>query len=114
MRRQVVGRWSAAAADRMCSGALQPAAKRVCPSVRGMFRVMEDSDPTGYKSRSGMAARKSAGIQTLDLPKRPPDLMPLDFAFWANLNTRVRGREKDWPASETETRAQCLAWLRRA
>ncbi|CAK0810004.1 unnamed protein product [Prorocentrum cordatum] len=113
MWHQVVGRWNAAAAGRMYSGALQPALKRAYPSVRGKFRVMEDNDPTGYKSRSGMAAKKSAGIQTLDLPKRSPDLMPLDFAFWANLNKRMRGQEKDWPASKTETRAQYLARLRR-
>ncbi|CAK0866119.1 unnamed protein product [Prorocentrum cordatum] len=113
MWHQVVGRWNAAAAGRMYSGALQPALKRAYPSVRGKFRVMEDNDPTGYKSRSGMAAKKSAGIQTLDLPKRSPDLMPLDFAYWANLNKRMRGQEKDWPASKTETRAQYLARLRR-
>ncbi|CAK0792892.1 unnamed protein product [Prorocentrum cordatum] len=114
MWHQVVGSWNVAAAERMCSGAPQPALERACPSVRGKFRAMEDNDPTGYKSRSGMAAKKSAGIQTLDLPKRPPDLMPLDFAFWANLNKRMGGQEKDWPASKTETRAQYLARLRRA
>ncbi|CAK0839414.1 unnamed protein product, partial [Prorocentrum cordatum] len=53
---------------------------RACPSVRGKFRVVEVNDPAGNKSRLGMAAKKSAGIQTLDLPKRPLDLMPLDFA----------------------------------
>ncbi|CAK0821820.1 unnamed protein product, partial [Prorocentrum cordatum] len=113
MRHQVVGRWSAAAARRMHTGALQPALKRAYPSARGKFSAMEDNDPTGYKSRSGMAARKSAGTQTLDLPKRPPDLMPLDFAPRAHLNKRMRRQEKDWPANKTETRAQHLAQLRR-
>ena len=169
MWHQVDGRWNAEAAERMYSGPLRAALKKTYPQVRGKFRVMEDNDPTGYKSRKGMAApcrtrpvdsrrarsvdfrcarsrvadatscaictidppaqvwprgaigrgptaeaaKKAAGISTLDLPKRSPDLMPLDFSFWKNLNTRMRAQEKDWPDSKKETRAQYLARLRR-
>ena len=34
------------------------------------WKVLEDNDPTGYKSSKGMAAKAAAGIETLDLPKR--------------------------------------------
>ena len=50
---------------------------------------MEDNDPAGYKSSKGMAAKAAAGIETLDLPKRSPDLNPLDFSFWAAANQKM-------------------------
>ena len=65
------------------------------------------------RTSSAEAAKKSAGISTLDLPKRSPDLMPLDFAFWKYLNMRMRKQEKDWHDTRKETRAQYLARLRR-
>ena len=39
--------------------------------------------------------------------------MPLDFAFWKDLNKRMRVQERDWPDSKRETRSQYLARLRR-
>ena len=54
MWHQVDGRWNGEAAARMYSGPLRTALQKAYPSVRGKFRIMEDNDPTGYKSRSGM------------------------------------------------------------
>ena len=74
---------------------------------------MTSAATQGYKSRAGIKAKADAGITTLDLPKRSPDLNPLDFAFWAHLNKRMRKTEADWPVSRKETRAQYIARLRR-
>ena len=78
-----VGKWNGAAAERMYSGPLRQALEKGYPNARGCWRVMEDNDPTGYKSSKGMAAKAATGIATLDLPKRSPDLNSLDFSLWA-------------------------------
>ena len=87
------------------AGSADPRCRSILESRRP-----SSSDRTGP---SAEAAKKSAGIHTLDLPKRSPDLMPLDFAFWKNLNKRMRVQERDWPDSKRETRSQYLARLRR-
>ena len=109
----VEGRWNADAAEKMYKGPLRAALQKAYPDVRGPWRVLEDNDPTGYKSKRGLAAKAEVGIQTLDLPRRSPDLNPLDFSFWAQLNKRMRAQEKSWHSSRRETRAQYLARLRK-
>ena len=109
----VPGRWNGAEAARMYSGPLKTALRRAFRGVKGSWRVLEDNDPTGYKSSKGLEAKAAHGIQTLDLPRRSPDLNPLDFAFWADLNRRMRAAERTWPVSRRETRAQYVERLRR-
>ena len=55
MWHQVDGRWNAEAAERMYSGPLRAALKEAFPAAKGKFRVLEDRDPAGYKSRRGTA-----------------------------------------------------------
>ena len=86
----IPGKWSGKAAAEMYAGPLRRALEREeYPHVRGCWRVLEDNDPAGYKSSKGMAAKAAAGIETLDLPKRSPDLNPLDFSFWAAANQKM-------------------------
>ncbi|CAK0848329.1 unnamed protein product, partial [Prorocentrum cordatum] len=73
-----------------------------------------DNDPTGYKNSEGLEAKTAHVIQTLDLPRRWPDLNPLDFAFWADLNRRMRDAERARPAPRREARAECVERFRRA
>eukprot|EP00973_Karenia_brevis_P027118 3740784-Karenia_brevis.AAC.1 len=66
---------------------------------------MEDNDPSGYKSHSAEAKKASLHITPICLPPRSPDLNPLDFSVWAEINKRMRRQEKSWPPSKRETRA---------
>lgn len=108
------GRWNAEAAAKMYLGPLQRCLAKEYPDVRGPWRVMEDNDPSGYKSSKGMDAKAAAGIVTLDLPKRSPDLNPLDFSFWAAVNKKMRQAESRLPAAKRETRKAYKARLRRS
>ena len=110
---EIKGRWNGAAAANMYAGPLKTALQKAWPNVRGPFRVLEDNDPTGYKSGKGMEAKRKSGIRTLDLPHRSPDLNPLDFNLWAEVNKRMRKQEKNWPKTKTETRGAYVARLRR-
>ena len=74
---------------------------------------MEDNDPSGYKSKKGIAAKESNKIDVLEMPKRSPDLMPLDYGFWAEVNKRMRKREQSFGRNFRETRAAYLTRLRR-
>ena len=114
MWHEVKGRWNGAAAAKMYAGPLRRALEKAHPTVRGSWRVLEDNDPTGYKSGRAEAAKKEVGIQSFNLPKRSPDLNPLDFSLWAEVNKRMRAKEQDWPKSKKESRKEYLARLRRA
>ena len=74
---------------------------------------MEDNDPAGYKSRKAVRAKDDIGIAPLSLPPRSPDLNPLDYCVWAEINRRMRKQESSWSASKTESRAQYVCRLRR-
>ena len=99
MLHEVKGRWNGAAAEKMYKGPLRCALEKAYPSVRGPWRVLEDSDPTGYKSCRGKAGKADVGIEAFALPKCSPDLNSLDFSFWAEVNKRMRQQEKNWPKS---------------
>ena len=77
------------------------------------YSVLEDSDPTGYKSKRAEKAKAASRITPFCLPPRSPDLNPLDFSLWAEVNKRMRRQERRWSAGKRETRAVFLARLRR-
>ena len=97
------GKWTGAAAARMYSGPLLTALRRAYPNHKGKFTVIEDNDPTGYKSGAAMTAKRAVGIKTDDLPKRSPDLNVLDYSLWKAANKRMRAAEKKFPHNKKET-----------
>ena len=104
--------WNGEVAREMYSGPMLAALRRAYPAKR-TFRVLEDNDPAGFKSKKGEAAKKEAKIEVFDIPKRSPQLNICDYALWAEINRRMRGQEKEWPEGKKETRKAYLARLRR-
>ena len=96
----------------MYSGPLKRALGVAYPNKKKHV-VLEDNDPTGFKSSKGTAAKIDAKIDILAIPKRSPDLNVLNYAIWKEVNRRLRNPEKSWPQNTTETRAQYQARLRR-
>ena len=86
--------------------------KKTWPGKR-KWTVLEDNDPTGFKSNKGEEAKDNAGIYVFKIPKRSPDLSVLDYAVWREINKRMRRQEKSWPKSKRETRDQYGTRLRR-
>ena len=80
---------------------------------RATWKVLEDNDPSGYKSGAGKDAKAKARIITNDLPKRGPDLNVLDYSLWAYINTKMREQEKAFPANKKESVKQFKERLRR-
>ena len=96
------GPWSAKAASLMYTKHLAPALRKAYPGKK-RFIVMEDNDPAGYKSKSALAAKSSVGIETMDLPKRSPDLNVLDYCLWHEINVRMRAQESSFSPAFRES-----------
>ena len=113
MWHEVKGRWNGAAAAKMYAGPLRRALEKAHPTVRGSWRVLEDNDPTGYKSSKGVAANRSVRIHTDSLPRRIPDLNVLDYSLWHEINQRMRAEEKSFAKGKKESPDEYKARLRR-
>ena len=77
------------------------------------WTILEDNDPTGFRSKAGLAAKRLAKINVLQIPKRSPDLSVMDYAIWKQITRRMRLQERRFKKSKRETRAQFLARLSR-
>ena len=105
-------RWNGAAAKAMYTGPLAKALKKAYPT-KSKFIVLEDNDPSGFKSSKGVAGKIAAKIHTFEIPRRSPDLNVLDYAIWKEINRRMRLQEQKWPRGKREARGQYLTRLRR-
>ena len=110
---EIKGRWNGQAAADFYKGPMLQVLKRTWPRRRS-FLVLEDNDPSGFKSRKGVAAKLQAKVQILEIPKRSPDLNICDYALWKQVTRTMRKQERRWPTSRRETRAQYVARLARA
>jgi hypothetical protein len=80
---------------------------------RRSWNVLEDNDPSGFKSAAGRAGKAEAKIVPFEIPKRSPDLSVCDYFLWPEINRRMRQTEQSWGAARRETRAEYLKRLRR-
>ena len=109
----VHGKWNAKAAAEMYKHALAPALKKAYPKHKGPFTIIEDNDPTGYKSKLGIAAKKDARIIVDCLPKRSSDLNVLDYSLWHEINVRLRQQERSFRKTKRETKEEFKERLRK-
>ncbi|CAJ1406203.1 unnamed protein product [Effrenium voratum] len=108
----VEGHWNAAEACRMYARSLGPALRRASPEL-DRFVVLEDNDPSGYKSRAARDTKVEQRISVLEIPKRSPDVNPLDYGFWAHVNERLRVQESRFGVNFRESRDHFVRRLRR-
>ena len=50
---------------------------------------MEGSDPTGYKSNKAKRAKRDLKLPRVEFPRHSPDLHPLDFFVWCEVERRM-------------------------
>ena len=94
-------------------GPIHQALVRQWPTRRA-WTVLEDNDPTGFKSRKGEIAKQHSHIRIFTIPRRSPDLNVCDYALWKQINRTMRRQEKDFPRTKRETRIAYIARLRKA
>jgi hypothetical protein len=105
-------KWCSQVAADMYAGPIRKALQREFPGRRS-WTVLEDNDPSGFRSRAGLAAKEAAKIVSFEIPKRSPDLNVCDYALWAEVNRRMRCQEKRMAPNKRETRSAFKARLRR-
>ena len=91
-------RWGGDVAEGVYRNVLAPALKRHRGEKR-RYILLEDNDPTGFKASIAMAAKAAMKIQPIAFPTYSPDLNPLDYALWQEVENRM-GRQQA-PAGET-------------
>ena len=96
----------------MYKGPIKKALQDAFPG-RAKYRILEDNDPTGFRSKAGLTAKKEAKIEVFSIPKRSPQLSVCDYFLWAEINKRMRATEKSWPEARVETRNAYLRRLKR-
>ena len=106
-------RWNGIAAASMYTSLASSLERERERPTKRRFCILEDNDPTGFKSKRGVAAKRAARLDVLEIPRRSPDLSVMDYAIWSEINRRMRRQERKWAASKRETRAQFAARLRR-
>ena len=80
--------WNGAAAATLYRGAIIKALKKA-RGTKGTYTVFEDNDPSGYKSSVALAAKKELHIDAFPMPPYSPDLNPLDFGIWDEIESRM-------------------------
>ena len=97
------GTWNSHEAARLYKGAVLKALQRAYPH-RHQYIVLEDNDPTGFRSKLGLKAKEEARIETFQIPKRSPQLNVCDDFVWKEVDQRMGATERKWPVNKKETR----------
>ena len=106
-------RWSGSKAAQLYKGPVVKGLTGEWPRKRS-FQVLEDNDPTGYKSKLAIAAKQKCRLRVLALPKRSPDLNVMDYAIWKAINRKMRAQERRMKRSTRESRNDYIKRLARA
>ncbi len=106
------GQWCGRAAADVHSDPMRDALRRAFPEKRS-FKLLEDNDPVGNRSRAGLAAKRQCRFSTLDIPKRSPNLNVMDYFLWSEVEKRLRRQERSWVDGRKETRADFIRRLKR-
>ena len=75
--------------------------------------MLEDNDPTGYRSKLGVQAKIDSKIDVFEIPKRSPQLNLCDYWLWKAVNKKMREKERAWSADKREDRDAYLRRLKR-
>ena len=112
MWEQVKGMWTGAAAAGVYKNNLKKALDAAHPD-KTSHCILEDNDPTGWKSKKGVAAKKDAKLKVFEIPPRSPDLNPCDYGLWKEVDKRMRKQEKNFAKDKKETRKKFAERLAR-
>ena len=100
--------WSGKTAVDLYQGAVIKTLRRCCGRKK-KYVIVEDNDPTGYKSKPAILAKRKLGIHPIQWPTYSPELMPLDYFLWKDIERRM----DVGTTPRAETRAAFLKRLQR-
>jgi hypothetical protein len=53
------------------------------------YIMVEDNDPVGYKSGKAVSAKGALNITAIQFPRYSPDLNPMDYFLWQEVEKRM-------------------------
>ena len=86
------GTWSGKAAEGVYKNVLAVALKRYRGEKR-RYDIIEDNDPTGFKSAIAVKAKKEVKIKPMEFPTYSPDLNPCDYSLWEEVENRMAAQK---------------------
>ena len=114
--RYVVGNWNSSQAVAMYTE-LEKTLAKVMPARAATpgnrWTVLEDNDPTGYKSSAARKIKKELRMDVLALPPRSPDMNTLDYYGWHAVNVRMREKEGSFAVDRRESEDEFKKRLRK-
>ena len=99
------GRWNGQLAADTYEGPIYRALLRNRGEKR-KYKVLEDNDPTGYKSHKAVAAKANLGVEAMTFPRYSPDLNPLDYFLWHEVEERMAKNSPGGRESVADYKAQ--------
>ena len=106
-------RWSGAAAVNLYKGPIVKALRKHRGN-KPVYHIVEDNDPTGYRSGVAVAAKAELGICPMEYPRYSPDLNPLDFFVWNEVARRMNKEAIDKGLKREPTEAYKIRLRRTA
>ena len=85
-------RWNGQVVADLYAGPIADALRKARGDKR-QYLVLEDNDPTGYKSGKAVAAKERLHIKAMMFPRYSPDLNPLDYSLWHEIERRMVQRK---------------------
>ena len=76
--------------------------------------VFRDNDPKGFASNIGKNAEIDNDVPVVSLPRRSPNVMPLDYTFHRSIGQHLKNETLDWPVHKSETPEEFTERLLRA
>ena len=90
-------KWNSSIAAECYRGPIAKALRRA-HGDKTSYKILEDNDPQGYKTKKGSDAKKEVGIKPIEFPKYSPDLNPMDYFVWDEVQSRM---DKNAPKRES-------------
>ena len=109
---EIKGAWTGAKAAELYAGPVKNALIAANPRKR-RHTVLEDNDPTGFKSKLAAKAKAASKLTVFAIPPRSPDLNVCDYALWQQVTRNMRRQEKKFKKSKRESRAEYVDRLRK-
>ena len=82
------GSWNSDAACKLYREVVLPALQKYRGNKR-RYDILEDNDPTGYKSNDAKKEKARLKIVPVEFPTYSPDLNPCDYALWTEVENRM-------------------------